>query len=321
MTFCSTDQTTVKVGQESTSTCLTESPYTNGNAKKLPLNGVPPMTRSGKSSIVPYPKPSADLEIIVAEDHSANRIYAVNLLNKLGYNPRIAANGVEVLEMVRQQPCDVILMDCQMPEVDGIEATQTIRRWEKQGLLPNNRPIHIMAVTANSSEPEEITCMESGMTTFVGKPLLRNALKEQMLKIWIDRTLKNFDQNMAEDLSKEFDQVSQTLSGLRRDIGEEATTELVMDFLDTTPARLDEMSNSLKASAWTDLRRLAHSYKSVCQIYGLNLMSNLCAELETMALKGESDSSKKLINQIVELFDAVSPAMKPNSDSQELPEV
>lgn len=321
MAFGSADyQENALVGHEGNSPLLTKSPYTASNGIKSAPKNAPSIKRTGKTSISPSPHPSSDLEIIVAEDHNANRIYAVSLLNKLGYNPRVAANGLEVLEMVRQKPCDVILMDCQMPEVDGIEATQTIRHWEEHGALPNSRPIHIMAVTANSSEPEQRNCIESGMSSFVGKPLLRNTLKEQLLKIWIDRTLKNFDHDMAEDLSKEFDQVSKTLKSLRRDIGDEATSELIADFVDTTPERLDEMSKYLETSALEDLRRLAHSYKSVCQIYGLNLMSNLCADLEKTALSEDTSTSEKLINQIKELFEAVIPVISTNTRSEETSE-
>ena len=314
------NQESVIVEQKEDSLLLTESIHTTSTGTMTAPKNAPSMKRVGLTSISPSSHPGSDLEIIVAEDHNANRIYAVSLLNKLGYNPRIASNGLEVLEMVRQKPCDVILMDCQMPEVDGIEATQTIRHWEEQGALPNTRPIHIMAVTANSSEIEQRNCIESGMSSFVGKPLLRNTLKEQLLKIWIDRTLKNFDHDMAEDLSKEFDQVSKTLESLRRDIGDEATTELVTDFVDTTPERLDEMCNCLKSSALEDLRRLAHSYKSVCQIYGLNLMSDLCADLEKTALSGDTSTSDKLIWQIKELFEAIMPVIKTNSCSEETSE-
>ncbi|MBT5925267.1 MAG: response regulator [Verrucomicrobia bacterium] len=309
-------QETVLMGEQDASPLLAESPYSTDNLEKASAK-VPSMRRVGKSKITPASHPSSDLEIIVAEDHNANRIYAVNLLNKLGYNPRIAANGLEVLEMVRQKPCDVILMDCQMPEVDGIEATQTIRHWENQGALPNERSIHIMAVTANSSEPEKQSCINAGMSSFMGKPLLRNTLKEELLKIWIERTLIKFDQGMAEDLNNEFDQVSKTLKNLRRDIGDDATSELIQDFIETTPARLDEMSKCLAESAMDDLRRLAHSYKSVCQIYGLNLMSNLCAELEITALSGGDQTSETLISQIKELFDSVLPIIQYNFLSEE----
>ncbi len=305
-------QDTVVTGQHGETSLLNKSSYSSVELGKS-TKSAPAMKRVGKTSISPSSHPCSNLEIIVAEDHNANRIYAVSLLNKLGYNPRIASNGLEVLEMVRQKPCDVILMDCQMPEVDGIEATQTIRHWEAQGALPNILPIHIMAVTANSSEPEQRVCLEAGMNTFVGKPLLRNSLKEHLLKIWMDRTLKNLNHHMAEDLSNEFDKVSETLTGLRRDIGDDATAELVADFIESTPERLEEMSRFLETSAHEDLRRLAHSYKSVCQIYGLNLMSDLCAELEQSALTQEDSNSLKLIHQIKELFESVLPVIRANN--------
>lgn len=313
-------QKSVLAGQEEASLLLKKSPDSNSSGIKTTPKIAPSTRGAGKTSAGPSPHPSSNIEIIVAEDHNANRVYAVSLLNKLGYNPRIAANGLEVLEMARQKPCDVILMDCQMPEVDGIEATKTIRHWEEQGVLPNAHPIHIMAVTANSSESKQRNCIDSGMSSFVEKPLLRNSLKERLLKIWIERTLKNFDHDMAEDLNREFDQISKTLKVLRRDIGDEATTELIADFVKITPERLDEMAHCLESSYHEDLRRLAHSYKSVCQIYGLNLMSNLCADLEKSAMSGDNATSDKVICQIKELFDALVPVIETNTNSEETSE-
>jgi len=261
------------------------------------------MQRVGSSTITPGSYPACDLAIIVAEDHSSNRIYAVSLLNKLGYHPRVASNGLEVLELVRQAPCDVILMDCHMPEIDGLEATKTIRFWESKGILPNTKPIHIMAVTANSSELDKEACMQSGMDSFVGKPLLRQSLRDALMEIWMHGNLKSFDNDMAEDLRQEFDAISKTLAQLSKDIGDDATHELVYDFLESTPGRLVEMKGCIESDSMEDLRRLAHSYKSVCKIYGLDLMSHLCAELELKAQAKEIDQAVTLITQIQELFD------------------
>lgn len=132
------------------------------------------------------------------------------------------------------------------------------------------------------------------------------------MEIRADVTTKNFNENMTEDLSKEIDEVSTKLKGLYRDIGKDGTMELVADFLESTPERLNEMLESLNSPDLKNLRRLAHSYRSVCQIYGLNLMSSICKDLEKSALEEDKVSSEKLLKQLKELFRAVVPVMKGN---------
>ncbi|MFF3543164.1 response regulator [Streptomyces platensis] len=119
--------------------------------------------------------PPGTLRILVAEDHAVNQRLAVLLLDKLGYRADVASTGLEVLAALERQPYDAILMDVQMPEMDGLEATQRIRsRWPGEG-----RP-YIVAVTANAMEGDRGPCIEAGMDDYLTKPInlkeLGNAL-------------------------------------------------------------------------------------------------------------------------------------------------
>lgn len=254
--------------------------------------------------------PFSSLKILIAEDHTANRQYCKSLLTKLGYHPRTAKNGLEVLEIVQTSPCDLILMDCYMPEVDGREATRIIRNLESENALPNQRSMHIIGVTANGSLSEKSSCLDAGMDSFISKPLMRNPLNERLINFWIELNFNKLDQIMAEEIINEFEKVATTLDNLRREIGNEATNELVQDFIHSTPERMVEMQSALTSNSMTDLRRIAHSYKSVCQIYGLSLMSSLCAKLEMQALSNNKEEAKLLIGQIQQLFNAVLPVIK-----------
>jgi len=254
--------------------------------------------------------PFSSLKILIAEDHTANREYSKSLLTKLGYHPKTAKNGLEVLEIVQTSPCDLILMDCYMPEVDGREATRIIRNLESENALPNHRSIHIIGVTANGSLSEKRSCLDAGMDSFISKPLMRNPLNERLMNFWIELNLNKLDHTMAEEIINEFEEVTTTLDNLRREIGSEATNELVQDFMHSTPERMVEMQSALTSNSMTDLRRIAHSYKSVCQIYGLSLMSSLCAKLEMQALSNNKEEAKLLIGQIQQLFNAVLPVIK-----------
>ena len=115
------------------------------------------------------------LSILIAEDHPVNQMLAEMLLNKLGYTPSLAENGVEVLNMIKSQHYDVILMDVQMPEMDGLEATRIIRKQE------GPQPV-IIAMTANAMKEDKEMCLLSGMDHYISKPIQPEFLKNALMK-------------------------------------------------------------------------------------------------------------------------------------------
>ena len=116
------------------------------------------------------------LKILIAEDHPVNQMLAEMLLNKLGYLPKLAINGLEVLEMIRKETFDVILMDVQMPEMDGLQATIEIRK-KAGGPQP-----YIIALTANAMTEDREYCLKAGMNEYLSKPIQPGLLKEALQK-------------------------------------------------------------------------------------------------------------------------------------------
>jgi CheY-like chemotaxis protein len=112
------------------------------------------------------------LRILVAEDNAVNQVLAVRLLEKRGHSVRVAANGKLALECLQQEEFDVVLMDVQMPEMGGYEATEAIREKEKH----TGAHIPIIAMTANAMKGDEEECLRHGMDAYVSKPLNLAAL-------------------------------------------------------------------------------------------------------------------------------------------------
>jgi len=106
------------------------------------------------------------LRILLAEDNAVNQKLAMRLLERMGYRADVAANGFEVLEAVDRQPYDLILMDVQMPEMDGLEATRVVRQRYPLNLQPR-----IVAMTANAMQGDREICLEAGMDDYVSKPI------------------------------------------------------------------------------------------------------------------------------------------------------
>ncbi|RFZ92958.1 response regulator [Mucilaginibacter conchicola] len=119
------------------------------------------------------------MDILVAEDNLINQKLIVRILNKLGYEPQIAANGIEVLALMEHNSFDVILMDVQMPEMGGLEATRIIRG------LPIEQPV-IIAVTANAMQEDKDACLQAGMTGYLSKPIQLDELLSALAKIDVE---------------------------------------------------------------------------------------------------------------------------------------
>jgi CheY-like chemotaxis protein len=123
-----------------------------------------------------------DALVLLVEDNAINRRVGQKMLEKLGYGVRCVGNGAEAIEVVGSHRYDLVLMDCQMPKMDGFEATMAIRARED----PNGRRTPIIALTASAMESDRAKCLQAGMDDFMSKPIKREDLAEIIDK-WISR--------------------------------------------------------------------------------------------------------------------------------------
>jgi PAS domain S-box-containing protein len=221
------------------------------------------------------PEPSP-LRILVVEDNAVNRQLALLLLEKMGYHADVAVNGVEAVDAVARDSYDVVLMDVQMPEMDGLEATRRIH-----ARLASKRP-HIIAATANAMQDERQRCLAAGMDDYLSKPIRMEELAAALRRA---RTARD---SRAGVTAGEGDGgcvalESSVLAQLEATLGERATRELIDAFLAEGPKLISTMTDALDRGDAAELRRAAHTLKSNAATFGATALSELARDLEVMA--------------------------------------
>ena len=139
-------------------------------------NLISPKVESAKSVMDAELAARHPLRILLAEDNQVNQKLASRILEQMGYRADIASNGLEAVESIERQTYDVIFMDVQMPEMDGLDATRNIRK------LADVAQPHIIAMTANAMEGDRELCLAAGMDDYVSKPIRVNELIDALMK-------------------------------------------------------------------------------------------------------------------------------------------
>jgi PAS domain S-box-containing protein len=237
----------------------------------------------------------SSLRILLAEDNAMNRKVALGFLKRFGYSADVASNGLEVLEALEQQPYDVVLMDVQMPELDGLDASRRIcERWP-----PESRP-HIIAMTANALPEDREACFSAGMNDYVAKPIraeeLTAALKRaQPVRDRDAGTAKSDDPDSREgEVSLE----AAALQSLRDLGGVDFLIEVVDLFLADSPGLVTSLRSSLERQDTKELRRVAHTLKSNGSTLGATVFAKLCRSVEQYAKDGRLEGVSLLVDQI-----------------------
>jgi PAS domain S-box-containing protein len=252
-------------------------------------------------------RPPTGARILVAEDNEVNQKVAVRLLEKLGYRVEVADDGNEVVEACRRSQYDAVLMDGQMPGMDGFEATRRIR--EEEG---GDHRTPIIAMTASAMKGDRERCLEAGMDDYVSKPVTPQSL-EAALKRWIDvptepaRPPTRTASSPAEPSDLLDDAVIQGLIAVDQD--GTLIDEVVGVFLRLAPVRLDALRNAARGNAG-QLERTAHSFLGSCGNLGCRRMADLCARLEVLGRSGSTEGAPELVRALEEELAAVRPHLE-----------
>ncbi len=269
------------------------------------------------------------LRILLAEDNATNRKLGLRLLQRLGYRADVAVNGYEVLGAVRCRPYDVVLMDVQMPDMDGLEATKRIDRE-----LSGERRPRIVAMTANAMEGDREMCLAAGMDDYVSKPIriekLINALnkcvpmtqaqaRENESSRRAGMETRPRRQEKAEPESQDDPESLQSgptesdvLEQLRKTTGDddEFVAEMIDTFIDDAPGLLQQIQRAATQGDADELRIAAHSLKSNSAEFGARVLYELCREMEAMGRAGTPGEAKPLADRAGAEYDKLEAVLR-----------
>jgi two-component system sensor histidine kinase/response regulator len=271
---------------------------------------------------VPREASPLQARVLLAEDNPINQYVATTMLEVFGCWVRLARNGREAVQTAAQESFDLILMDCLMPEMDGFEATQSLRQREQGG----HRHIPIVALTANAMEGDRERCLEVGMDDFLSKPFKQEELRT-VLERWLDsKKLPDLSPeaeipSTAEPLSPASEEApsqppaldAKTLAQLQGLPGEGAPTllaELAGLYRENAAELLGRLRASVARGDTEGTRRAAHSLKSSSGNVGALQLSALCQSMETQARQGSLRNAPALFAQIEAEYERVHGALQ-----------
>ncbi len=229
------------------------------------------------------------LRILVAEDNEVNRKLALALLSRMGYEADVAHDGLEAVSALRERQYDVVLMDVEMPELDGLEATRRIR-----SELPIDRQPRIIAMTANAMEGDRERCLAAGMDDYVSKPVRPEALAAALADA---APTHDSVTSVAAGAADVLDATA--LKQLHAAVGDEAFVgELIATFLSEAPELLATLREAIGAGDGEAARRAAHTLKSNAMTFGVTGLVQAARELEAAASKTALDGAAQLLVQV-----------------------
>ena len=283
---------------------------------------------------IPLATPASRIRahVLMAEDNGVNQVVARHMLQSLGCTVDIVVNGEEALHAVQAQAYALVLMDCQMPVMDGYASTQAIRAWEQQDSKRNRLPI--VALTANALAGDADTCRAAGMDDHLAKPYSRKQLGA-MLARWLPNHLVEPGEATLPSRPADFGPTTspsrlaeiipstgpgtldaKALDNIRElDAGGAVLAEVIAMYLDEAVRHVARMQAALTARDAAEIGRAAHAFKSASLNVGAFQLGELCRSLERQGKAGELSGAPDTVRAIERQLERVRPLLLAEMDA------
>ena len=262
--------------------------------------------------------------VLLAEDNPVNVEVALAMLDSLGLDVVCARNGEEALQAAQAEDFDLILMDCQMPVMDGFAATAEIRRHEQQ--CGHARVLPIVAITANALQGDREACLAAGMDDYLSKPFTQQDLGHTIARwITLPRAATVHHSEQQEVAAKPMPeqpapsqqapqqapglplnrQALENIRALSGTDGDALLERVILAFTGETPRQLAAMRDAIAGTDAEALRKVAHSLKSGSANVGADGLAQLCKEMEKLGRAGSTEGAAPLLQEMQQAFLAV----------------
>jgi CheY-like chemotaxis protein/HPt (histidine-containing phosphotransfer) domain-containing protein len=239
-------------------------------------------------------KEGLGLRVLVAEDNVVNQKVAVRMLQRLGCRADVAANGLEAVSAVQRVPYDMVLMDCQMPELDGYAATIEIRRQEGK-----SHHTVIIAMTANALAGDRQQCLAAGMDDYLAKPIASKAL-EEALRRWT----KNEEKLSPPPPEAERGLVDSARLADLAELGDDPSwlPTLIRRYLDDARGRMEALGSAIDGGDLPAVAELGHALKGSSANIGATRMQELSAVLQNLGRAGTVQGAREALERLAEVY-------------------
>lgn len=240
--------------------------------------------------------------VLLVEDNRVNQEVALRTLRSFGIEAQVAADGAEALARIQESSFDLVLMDCQMPVMDGYESTQKIRIWERSDVSGGRRHVPIVAMTANAMQGDREKCLNAGMDDYLAKPIKRDMLAAQLAK-WLPAYAPGETTNavaMTEGAggpaSPNESALDMSVLAQLADLMGEGLESVIATYLSDTPAQLAAIHSAIERGDREVMARGAHSVKSSSLSLGTTVLSRAAEALEKLGRdNGSMSQAEKLL--------------------------
>jgi PAS domain S-box-containing protein len=241
-------------------------------------------------------KPHGAHCVLVAEDNVVNQEVALGILSSLGYSADVVSNGLQAVEAVSRKTYYAVLMDCQMPEMDGYTAASKIREIEGDG-----RHVPIIALTADVLNTARAKSLAAGMDDYITKPIKSKQLSAA-LKRWLPAAAASDGADVAQESPQSPEQAIMERFQQLEGMTPELLKRLSSVFLEDTQPRLEGLWDAVLKKDAEELARLAHTMKGSAANMGAGKMADICAELEEHAKTGDLQDTQTRLSDLEQEF-------------------
>jgi signal transduction histidine kinase/DNA-binding response OmpR family regulator len=252
--------------------------------------GIEPHDSDDDALAAGRPPATRPLRVLLAEDSIVNQRLAVGLLERHGHRVTIASNGRQAVDLAAGDGFDVILMDVQMPELDGLEATRLIREHENQ----TGRRIPIIAMTAHAMKGDRARCLAVGMDEYVSKPVRERQLLTALRNV-LGSEVAPPPAEQPEAIPEPDQQVIDWEAALKICAGDrELLRDIAEAFLEEHPRRIDEIRRAIDSADWELLHRAAHTIKGSMRYFGAAAVFDRAFGLEQLAANQSLEGAEEI---------------------------